>query len=254
MTKNSPSANPDTTLDKLLNGRFAVEQPKKGYRIAVDTLLLASAVPATGAEKVLELGCGVGGAMLALATRLTQVDVTGIEIQPQMVALCASNIALNAFQDRLRVVEGDVAALPPDTGGVFHHVMMNPPYHDAGRHIASANPSKKRANTDEVGDLALWIGAAFGALNPTGCLTIIHRSDRQDEIAALAEQAGFAAVQIKPIWSKEDGTCKRVIIRAHKSVGKAGCFVLPPFILYGTNGRYSAAGDAILREAEGMPF
>ncbi|MDD2325451.1 MAG: methyltransferase, partial [Alphaproteobacteria bacterium] len=73
-----------TTVDTLLGKRFEVEQPAEGYRIAVDTLLLAAAVPARGGERVLELGCGVGGAMLALAARVPDVAITGIEVQMDM--------------------------------------------------------------------------------------------------------------------------------------------------------------------------
>ncbi len=247
----------DTTTDKLLNSRITVMQPAKGYRIAVDTLLLAAAVPAQAGvgAKVLELGCGVGGAMLALAARVGDAVITGLELQEPMAALCEANIRLNGFDKRLKAEQGDVAALPEAWGLAFDHVMMNPPFHNGKTHSASANPSKKMANTEsEEADLALWIASAAQALKQGGRMTMIHRADRQDEIITLAS-VHFSDIIIKPIWSrKEGGTCKRILICAFKEDGKDGVTVTiaPPFILYGNDNLYSLEANAILREVGGL--
>lgn len=247
----------DTTTDKLLNSRITVEQPAKGYRIAVDTLLLAAAVPvqAGQGQKVLELGCGVGGAMLALAVRVGDVVITGLELQEPMVGLCASNIRLNGFDARLKVVQGDVAAMPAQEAGQFDHVMMNPPFHNGKTHSASANPSKKLAHTEsEEADLTVWLAHAAQALKTGGHMTMIHRADRQSEIITLLS-AYFSTIVIKPVWSKkEGGTCKRILVSAAKGEEKEGGCVItaPPFILYGTDGLYSPEAHGVLREAEGI--
>ncbi|SVE43912.1 uncharacterized protein METZ01_LOCUS496766, partial [marine metagenome] len=48
------------TEDKLLGGRVRFRQPASGYRVAIDPVLLASAVPAVSGSRVLDLGTGVG--------------------------------------------------------------------------------------------------------------------------------------------------------------------------------------------------
>ena len=56
----------DVTEDRLLGGRITVRQPAQGYRVNVDTILLAAAVdPAPGA-RVMEAGCGVGAALIGV--------------------------------------------------------------------------------------------------------------------------------------------------------------------------------------------
>ncbi|MDD3182420.1 MAG: methyltransferase [Alphaproteobacteria bacterium] len=243
----------ETTVDTLLGGRFEVEQPAKGYRIAVDTLLLASAIPAQPGQKVGELGCGVGGVMLALATRLPDVVISGFELQQPMVALCASNIRRNHFEERLSVVEGDIVTLPPEFIGVFDHVMMNPPYHDHKSHSVSANTSKRLAHAEsDDADLSVWIKQAAQCLKPGGIMSLIHRGDRLDEIIGIA-QLYFGDIVVKPIISKEAAPAKRVIVRASKKE-EGGVERLPPFILYGDDGRYSQQAEAILRGAEELPF
>lgn len=242
----------ETTIDKLLGGRFAVEQPAKGYRIAVDTLLLASAIPALEGQSVLELGCGVGGVMLALATRVAGVHIVGVELQAEMAALCQSNIARNGFDDRLSVQIGDVAALPDELVGVFDHVMMNPPYHDHRTHSVSAVQAKRLAHAEsDDADLVVWIAGAARCLKDSGVMTLIHRGDRLDEICAIAARH-FGAIEVKPIVSKPDAPAKRVIVRAVNAsmLGADKPRIVSPLCLYNLEAKYSQEAEAVLREAQ----
>lgn len=247
---------PSTTIDKLLGSRFEVEQPAEGYRIAVDTLLLASAVPAQAGQNVFEPGCGVGGAMLALACRVPELSITGLEIQPEMAALCASNIARNGMADRLSVMAGDIAALPPALCGEFDQVMMNPPFHDHRTHSVSSLESKRLAHAEtDTADLGQWLEAGARALAPDGVLTLIHRADRQVEIERHLLDLGFSG-QVKPVLSHQKRGAKRIILRAFRA--KNGCkpemAVLEPFVLYGEDNRYNSMANALLRDAAAMPF
>jgi tRNA1(Val) A37 N6-methylase TrmN6 len=241
-----------TTIDGLLNNRIKFEQPADGYRVAIDTVLLAAAVPAAAGQKVLELGCGVGGAMLALACRVSGIAVTGIEIQSALAHLCAANIECNALAAELRVTEGDATRLPDKMKGAFDHVMMNPPYHDKAHHDVSAHPGKRKANTEEEGDLALWIASAAQALKSGGILTLIHRADRLDEILDKLKE-DFGAVWIKPIAPKAGRAPKRVIVRAEKG-GNLSQTICSPLILHNADGAFTDETDSILRYIGKMEF
>ncbi len=241
-----------TTLDGILNRRVALEQPAEGFRVAVDTVLLASAVPALAGQRVLDLGCGVGGAMLALACRVPGVAVEGVEIQAALARLGAANIGRNAFDAALSVREGDVMRLPAVWREAFDHVMMNPPYHDAARHDASANAIKRRANTEDEGDLPQWIASAAQALKTGGCLTLIHRADRADELCVHLRGA-FGAVAVKPILPKAAVAPKRVILRATKG-GAEVASTRPPLVLHNADGSYTTEADALLRDMAAMAF
>ena len=59
------------TEDAFLGGRLRLLQPAQGYRAGVDPVLLAASVPAMLGQRVLELGCGVGAALLCLGRRGT---------------------------------------------------------------------------------------------------------------------------------------------------------------------------------------
>jgi tRNA1(Val) A37 N6-methylase TrmN6 len=239
----------DTTLDGLLGRRVTVEQPVDGYRVAVDTVLLAAGVSAKATDRVADFGCGVGGAMLCLAARVSSIAVTGFELQSELANLCRANIARNHLHATLNLIEADVTDAEI---GAYDHVMMNPPYHAESRHAVSASHGKRTANAEKNGHLALWIASAVNALKSSGTLTIIHRADRLDEIlAAVKEPCG--TIEILAIQSKSEMPPKRVILRAYKD-GGANVIRSKSLVLHAADGRYTAGAEDILRHAKALPF
>jgi tRNA1(Val) A37 N6-methylase TrmN6 len=237
----------ETTEDALLGGRVVLRQPARGYRAAIDPVLLAAALPAKPGERVLDLGCGAGAAALALAARLPAVRVTGLERDPDLARLCRANIAANAMAERVTVLAGDLLDPPAEiAAGGFDHVMANPPYLEPGRADLSPDPGRRSANAEDEAALADWVAAALAAVRRKGWVTLIHRADRLDAlIAAFAGRAG--AITILPLWPKAGAPAKRLILRARKGV-RSPARLLPGLILH-ENGEYTAAAEAVLRAA-----
>ena len=75
----------DTSEDAVLGGRLRLRQPKRGHRVGHDAILLAAGVGARAGEQAADLGAGVGGAGLALAVRVEGLNVTLVEIDPQLI-------------------------------------------------------------------------------------------------------------------------------------------------------------------------
>jgi tRNA1(Val) A37 N6-methylase TrmN6 len=238
----------DTTLDGLLDRRVTIEQPKDGFRVAVDTVLLAATVPACTGEHVADFGCGVGGAMLCLATRVPDIVLTGIEMQRDLANLARANIVRNKMGADVR--EADVTCLKDEAA--FDHIMMNPPYHDEVKHDVSAHAGKRAANTEKDGDLALWIAAAARALKSSGALMLIHRADRREEIMAYLAKS-FGRIEILPVLPKAGAPPKRILIRAYK-LGQGDTIECRALVLHKNTGGYTDAAEAILRHMKAVAF
>src|SRR6476469_6542181 len=97
------------TEDRLLDGRITLRQPARGYRAGLDAALLAAACDARDGQRVIEAGCGAGGALLAAAERRPGARLVGVERDAGAAALGRENIALNGLDERVEIVEGDVA-------------------------------------------------------------------------------------------------------------------------------------------------
>jgi len=240
-----------TTIDGLLNNRVQVEQPSKGFRIAVDTVFLAAAVPAKGGEDILDLGCGVGGAMLCVSCRVPGIKGLGLEIQDDLVNLCKKNILRNSFAASLEVRRGDAAALPDDLKERFDHAFMNPPYHESASHDVSVNRVKGLSNT-EVEGLEAWLSSAALALKPLGMLTLIHKAERLQSIRELLRK-NFGYIGVLPLLSKKGGVPKRVIVGARKGAAFS-VKESEPFLLHQSTGAFTAEAEAVLRRGEALGF
>jgi tRNA1(Val) A37 N6-methylase TrmN6 len=242
------AAAPDLALseDALLGGRIRLRQPVAGYRVAIDPLLLAAAVPAAAGDTVLDIGCGVGAAALALAARVTDCRITGLEAERPLVRLANENAALNHVADRFEAIAGDLLA-PPSllAPGSFAHVMANPPYLERGTATLPQDGGKAAANVEGNADLAAWIDFALAMLRPKGSVTIIHRADRLEHaLAGLMDRAG--EIIVYPLWAGTGKAAKRVIIRARRGVATP-TRLASGLVLHENDGRFTAAADAVLR-------
>lgn len=243
----------ETTEDRLLDGRVVLLQPKTGQRASADAVMLAAAIRAKAGERILELGCGTGVAMLCLAARVAEVTVTGLELQPGLVALARQNIARNAMAGRLDVLEGDlrqpVAALAP---GSFAQVFANPPYFDPARHRVAQDAGRALArHGGGAGEVGAWIAAMLRHAAPRGRLTLIQRVEQLPAVlAALEGRAG--SLELLPLQSRAGEPAKRMILRAVKD-GRGPLRLLPPLVLHRADGSYHPAIEAVLRDGAELP-
>jgi len=241
----------DVSEDTLLGGKVKLRQPVSGYRVAIDPVLLAAAVPATAADTILDIGCGVGAASLCLAARVTDCRIVGIDQQRDLIRLASDNVALNQLEMRLTVMTGDLLRPPPRLEpGTFTQVMANPPFLEAARAAPSPHPDKAEASIEGEADLAAWVRFALAMACSRGGITFIHRTDRLGEI--LSELSGRAGeIVVFPLWPGEGKPAKRVIVHARKGSG-APLRMMPGLVLHKADGRYTEAAEAILRHGAAL--
>jgi len=241
------------TDDALLDGRVRLRQPAHGYRVAIDPVLLAAAVPAIGEDSVLDVGCGVGAAAFCLATRVPAARITGIDTQRELIRLAGDNILLNGCAGRVSAMVGDLLRPPPRLEpGTFAHVMANPPFLERGQTTPPPDHAKAEAQLEGEADLAAWVRFALAMLRPKGSLTFIHRADRLEQLMAqLAGRAG--EIVVFPLWPGAGKPARRVIVRARKGMASP-TRLLSGLVLHEPDGRFTGEAEAVLRHAAALPL
>jgi tRNA1(Val) A37 N6-methylase TrmN6 len=245
------AAEPELSDDRLLGGRLRFFQPRRGYRVAIDPVLLAAAVRAVAGERVLDAGMGTGAAALCLAARVPGLRVVGLDRDLSLLAIAQRNVAANAATAPVELIAGDLLApglaLP---GGPFDQVMSNPPYHRRGSATSPRTPTGAAAHLAEA-ELGAWVRACLDQLRPRGWLTVIHSADALAElIGALGGRAGDVVVY--PLWpSVEAPVAKRVIVAARKG-GRGPTRLAHGLVLHAPEGRFSDATEAVLRDAASL--
>jgi arsenite methyltransferase len=114
-----------------------------------------------GEESVLDLGCGRGAVLTAVANRLNKGRVTGIDIwsskdqSGNASAVTLRNASLEGVADRVQIVTGDMRALP------FRDATFDVVVSSLAIHNIRSNADRRRA-----------IAEAFRVLTPGGRLVI----------------------------------------------------------------------------------
>ena len=212
------------TIDDFLGGKVKLKQPKVGYRATSDAILVAAAVDAKPHDSVLDVGCGTGIVGLSIAARVSDIYVTGLEIQTQLAALARENAILNGCQ--MDIVEGNLTDKIGDLHGMlFNHVVTNPPFYTETP--ARAHPQVQVAYQQSV-PLVKWIDFCVKHVRAKGTFTIIHRTESVPEILT-ALNGRLGALKLMPIYSKGGHPPKRIIIQG--ILGSRKPFVMHPGIV-----------------------
>ncbi len=247
----SGAADDAPTDDAFLGGALHILQPATGYRAGLDAVMLAAAVTADGPSRVLDVGAGVGTAGLCLARRAASARVTLFEKEPALVRLARENVRRNGMAERVSVVEGDVGlsaetakalGLEPES---FHHVIANPPYHDADGGTAAPDPLKAGAHAMPDEGLERWARFMARMAVPGGSVTVIHKAEALPRLLA-AFDGRFGALQILPLHPRASTPAHRVIVAGRKG-SRAPLTLLPGFALHGDDGAFTPQAQAILR-------
>src|ERR1041385_7667606 len=90
-----PREGRDAVRDALFGGALAIWQPVSGYRVNVDTLLLArfAADCRPRARRLVDLGAGVGALALSYAFLARAARVALVEREPTLSDLVQRNLA-----------------------------------------------------------------------------------------------------------------------------------------------------------------
>lgn len=244
------NANLEIDESWLLGERVRLLQYKTGLRAGLDAVMLASAVPAKAGDRVLDLGCGTGGAGFCVAARCPGIQLTGFDIQADLLSLARQSAVLNNWS--CDFIEGDVrdkAALPADH---FDHVLCNPPYMQAGAWYDTPDQTRSKQLGKKVGDASLkdWVDCLQRVLKPAGTVSIIHRADHADKIIqALGTR--FGGMEIWPLHPHAGEAANRIIIRALKN-RKSPAIFHAGIILHARDGLWTGEAKATLEHAKSI--
>lgn len=223
-----------------------------GFRTSLDSVILAAACPAKAGEQVLDMGCGVGGASFCLLHRVPDLYLTGVEWEREYYDLAVRNIPINSAEGKAQFILSDIRDYQIDGKPIYHHVMVNPPYNEAGQHMPSPDIVKARALGHLESSLSLddWILAGYRLLKSGGSFTIIYPTAGTDKIIRAMGKK-FGAIEIIPLWSRAGLDSKRVIIRAIKG-RHTPCTIRPGLVLHETDGSYTPEADAVVRNGDDL--
>lgn len=231
------------THDNFLGGKLKIFQPIKGYRAGSDAVFLGASIPIISNQHILEVGCGVGTAILCVAYRAQQqnipIHLTGIDIQEPFIELAQQNAKYNKHDIDFQVQD---IQLSKSFFGRFDHVFANPPYFKINNHTITS--SRSMARSEETCTLETWIHYLIKAVKPKGYVSLIYPADRMIEVLNLCRKQ-LGNIKIFPLWPKEGMQAKRFILQGRKGMNGSST-LLSGLTLHQENQTYTPAAHSIL--------
>jgi tRNA1(Val) A37 N6-methylase TrmN6 len=269
MTNPATAPRDGETLDTFYRGRVRVLQRRKGYRFSVDAPLLADFVRTNAEDEALDIGTGSGVISLLVLAAKPVRRVTALEIQPGLAEIARRNVELNGFGGRIEVVEADLRTWEP--GRVFDLIFSNPPYIRGAAGFLSASAEKSAAKHELHGTIGEILGRTAEWLAPGGRASFVYPEKRREDFLATARERGLAARRLRLVHPRAGEPPNLFLIElghasrageipsgasttagisatgaASPTAGGAGDLeLMPPLILYGPDGKYTAEAEAI---------
>ena len=224
------------------------------FRPGTDTFLLSSLPRLKPGYRVCDLGCGTGLLSLLLLQRQPQLQVTGVEIEPEAAELCRRASGENRLWDRLRTVTGDlrkIRSLLP--AGAFDLVVCNPPYYPPGSGKVPSAAPLRNARSEHGCTLEEVCAAAAYLLRWSGSFCLVHKPERLTDLLCALRSHALEPKRLRMVCKKALAAPSLILLEGRRG-GKPGLTVEPPLILQQPDGTPTAELDAIyFRQQEDMP-
>jgi tRNA1Val (adenine37-N6)-methyltransferase len=227
----------DTTLDSIFGGKLKVYQPKDGYRFNEDSILLADfSCNAKGVAIDLGTGCGIIPIVMAFKSRSLE-KIYGVEIQKRLTELAMENVRLNGFEERISIISQDIRHLkenfPPQS---FDVVISNPPYMQVDKGLISAASEKALAKHEILLRIQDILNISRYLLKSRGILKLVYPTMRLVDLFVLMRMRKIEPKRLRLVYHKPEAQSHIALIEGLK-FGKSSLEILPPLILYDSNGR-----------------
>jgi tRNA1Val (adenine37-N6)-methyltransferase len=247
MTDPAKTPRDGETLDTFYHGRIRVLQSKRGYRFSVDAPLLADFIRTRPDDAALELGAGNGIVPLLLSVKPFKT-ITSVEIQEGLAALARRNVELNGLGGRIEIVHADWRTFEP--GRTYDLVFSNPPYIKGATGFLSASVEKSAAKHELHGGIGEVMAKTAELLAPDGRACFVYPEKRRADLLAAAGERGLTPKRLRSVHPREGEPPNLFLVELGHAPGNdplrdGAPETMPPLILFGPDGKYTPAAEAV---------
>ncbi len=229
---------PGERVDNLIINNMKLIQHPDEFCFSLDAVLLAQFASLRSGCEVIDLGAGTGVIGLLLLAR-GAAAVTGVELNPVMADMARRSAACNGLADRLTIINGDLRQIKELlAGGSCELVVSNPPYRPVGGGYISPNSRVAMARHEVTANLTDIIAAAKYLIKYRGRFAMVHLPERLAEITLAMCAAGIEPKRLQLVYPAAGKKPNMLLLEGVRGA-KPGLDVLPPLIVYTTDGNYS---------------
>lgn len=188
----------DARRERII-GDWHLYQRIGGHRSSTDDVLTAYFAAYRSVQRALpldrlnylDLGCGVGSVLLMTAHRLRPAQCTGIEAQPQSVAMARrATQELPDTAPPFRIEAGDFREPRPHLGP-FDLITGSPPYFPLGTGSLPADPQRRACRFEARGGIEAYCHTAATFLAPQARFYAVFQTTWDERVLRAAAQSNL---------------------------------------------------------------
>lgn len=226
-------------IDDLQRSGLKIIQNSKRFCFGMDAVLLSGFAKAKPGDQVLDLGTGTGIIPILLSAKTQAKKLTGLEIQQESAEMAKRSVAMNALEERVEIVTGDIREAKALFGAsVFDVVTSNPPYMIADHGLKNPTDEKTIARHEVLCTLEDVISQAAAVLKPGGHFYMVHRPFRLAGIMTLMCAYRLEPKRMRLVYPYADKEPVMVLVEGVRG-GNPRMSVEKPLIIYREKGVYS---------------
>ena len=231
----------EETLDRIV-GDWHVYQLRRGHRFSVDDQLTAWTAfqAAPQAQRVLDLGCGIGSVGLMTLFHLPEgATMLGVEVQKVSFDLASRSVAHNGLAERVELVHQDLREFHRDER--FPLITGSPPYIPPDKGVHSPHPQRAGARMELRGDVFDYCRAAARHLADGGVFALCHAGLDPRPPQAIAA-AGLTLLHRREVYFRRD---KPPTIALYLAGWSGQTVEVPPLVIREPDGEQTSEIAAI---------
>ena len=207
------------------------------FRLGTDSVLLADFACAGASRRICDLGCGAGIIAILMAYRKPSAALDGVELQPDWADIARENARLNAVDDRLHIITGDLRDHRSILqAGAYDLVIANPPYYAAGSGKLPQRSNRVTARSESTCTISDVCAAARYLTRWGGRFALVHKPERLAELICALSENGLEPKRLRFVQHRASEAPNLVLIESRRG-GNPSVIVEPPLILTDDNGQ-----------------
>ncbi len=223
-------------LEDLQLGGLRLLQKKHGFRMGMESVLLADFARIRPEARVADLGTGTGILPLLLWGRHKGRLYDALEANPDMADMAARTVRLNGLEDRIHIiVDGAERVFRHLPANSMDAVVSNPPWIRPGRGPESPDPDRAAAMHQREETMPGFLKAARGLLKGKGRFFLVYPAAFLTDLLPALRAYSLEPRTIRLVYPVAERPAGMALVEAVRD-GGPGLAFLPPLVVHTSDG------------------
>ena len=226
----------DETIDDLQLCGLRLIQKKNGFRLGMDSVLLADFARIRPTDRVADFGTGTGALPLLLMGRKKGAEYYAFEIQRELAVTAARTMIINGLEEKVHIFledAGNASKVLPSN--YLDAVVANPPYGEPGNTLKNPSKVQSISRHQEQDTIARWLRAAYLLLRGRGRIFLVYPASGMLGLMRMMQEAHLEPKRFRMVYPWVNKPANLVLIEGMKDA-RPMLHPLSPLIVYEAGG------------------